>query len=305
MNTGTPSTPTVDDTIAHIAQQYGSLSRQLKKIALYVEKHRDELGLDGVREFAKECNVHPSAVVRFAQHFGFEGFREMQTMFRGNLTRKLTAGNYVTERMRVGNVNGRLEPSNVEIAQEFMAGSVAGLQALEQGLSDAAFQTAVELLSHSDCVLIAASRLSFPVAAYLDYALQHTDKRVITIQTLANTHLGQSHTMRSDDVMVAISFFPYAEETLAVARNARDRGVKVIAMTDSGMSPLARIADTYLLVQENSHNGFRSLTSSLALAQCLFIAMGQSQVSSPDAGTPAMRFQSNEAFAQIRECASY
>ena len=131
----------------------------------------------------------------------------------------------------------------------------------------------VELLLKTDSIWIMGSRRSFSIAAYLDYALQHTDKRIQLVTALGSMHEGQLRSVRPGDVMVAISFAPYAEETQVAAEAALKRGAKLIAITDSRMSPLAREAAATLVVQDNSTFGFRSLTSTMGLAQSLFIAL--------------------------------
>ena len=163
--------------------------------------------------------------------------------------------------------------SSIDIAREFLAGSVAGMHELESSLDPAAFKKAVDLLVESDCIWISASRRSFPIAAYLDYALQHTEKRICLVSALGSMHQGQMRSVRKGDVMVAISFAPYAEETIAVAKAAIERGARLIAITDSRMSPLAKLAQVALVVQDNSTLGFRSLSSTMGLAQSLFIAL--------------------------------
>jgi DNA-binding MurR/RpiR family transcriptional regulator len=85
--------------------------------------------------------------------------------------------------------------------------------------------------------------------------------------------LGQMRSVRKDDVMLVISFAPYADETIAVAKMAAERGARLIAITDSHMSPLAKLAQVVLVVQDNSTFGFRSLNSTMGLAQSLFIAL--------------------------------
>jgi DNA-binding MurR/RpiR family transcriptional regulator len=85
--------------------------------------------------------------------------------------------------------------------------------------------------------------------------------------------LGQMRSVRKNDVIVTISFSPYAEETISVAKLAVERGAKLIAITDSRMSPLAKFAQVALIVQDNSTFGFRSLSSTMGLAQSLFIAL--------------------------------
>lgn len=263
----------VDQLISRISQEYEGLSKQLKVIARYVEQHRDHLGLEGIQEVAAQCGVQPSAVVRFAKHFGFSGFTEMQAIFREGLARQLAPGRNYKARIREAIESGAGGLSSADIAHEFLAGSIAGMQELQGGLDAQAFESAVDLLVAADCLWVAASRRSFPIAVYLDYALQHTDKRVTLVSALGSMHQGQMRSVRAGDVMIAVSFSPYAEETLAVAQTAMERGAKLIAITDSRMGPLARLAECTLVVQDNATFGFRSLTSTMGLAQSLFIAL--------------------------------
>lgn len=263
----------VDQFIARISNEYDTLSKQLKVIAKYLEQHRDHVGLEGVQQLATHCQVQPSAVVRFAKHFGFSGFSEMQAVFREGLTRQLAPSHSYRTRIRDIIESGAGSLSSVEIAREFLAGSQAAMHELEANLDEDAFKKAVDMLRETNCIWIAASRRSFPVAVYLDYAFQHTDKRVCLMSGLGSMHLGQMRSVRKGDVMVAISFAPYAEETLAAVDLAVARGADLITITDSRMSPLAKGAKANLLVQDNSTFGFRALTSTMGLAQSLFIAL--------------------------------
>lgn len=264
---------TVDQLIKRISSEYDTLSKQLKIIARHIEKHRDHIGLDGIQQVAMQCNVQPSAVVRFAKHFGFSGFSELQAIFREGLSRQIAPSRNYKTRIRDIIESGSTRLSSIEIAREFLSGSLAGMQELQSSLHAASFAKAVELLVASDCIWIAASRRSFPVAVYLDYALQHTEKRIGLVSGLGSMHLGQMRSVRRGDVMLAISFTPYAEETIGVAQMAVERGAKLIAMTDSLMSPLARLAEVTLVVQDSTTFGFRSLSSTMGLAQSLFIAL--------------------------------
>jgi DNA-binding MurR/RpiR family transcriptional regulator len=270
-----PSSPktTVSQLLKRVSQEYEALSKQLKLIARHVELHRDHLGLEGIQDVASQCGVQPSAVVRFAKHFGFSGYSELQRIFRDGLSRQIAPGRTYRARIREVIEAGGRDLSSAEIAREFLTGSIAAMQELQSGLHGPTFRKAVDLLAEADAIWIVGSRRSFPVAAYFDYALQHTDKRIALISALGNMHFGQVRAVRKGDVMIAISFAPYAEETIAVAAEAQRRGARLIAITDSRMSPLAREAQVVLPVQDNTTFGFRSLTSTMGLAQSLFIAL--------------------------------
>ena len=72
----------VDELMQRIADDYDALPRQLKSVATYIEQHRSNVMMDRTSDIASACGVHPSAVVRFAQRFGFSGFSDLQAVFR-------------------------------------------------------------------------------------------------------------------------------------------------------------------------------------------------------------------------------
>ncbi|RML29607.1 SIS domain protein [Pseudomonas savastanoi pv. retacarpa] len=73
-----------------ITDEYDGLPRQLKRIASYMSQQSDRIMVDRISDIARECEVHPSAIVRFSQRFGFSGFSEMQALFREAYTHKTT-----------------------------------------------------------------------------------------------------------------------------------------------------------------------------------------------------------------------
>lgn len=265
--------PTAEQLLAAIRDAFDSLSRQLKLIARYVEQHRDQIGLDRIQDVARNSGVQPSAVIRFAKRFGFSGYTGMQKIFRDGIAQQIAPGGNYQARIRsvIASAEGRL--ASADIADEFIAGSIAGMQAFRRGLHSASFDQAVDLLMQAPAVWVMGARRSFAVASYLTYALQHTDKRVTLVSGLGGMFEGQMRGLRPGDVMLVASFSPYAEESLQCARLAVARGARVLAITDSLMSPLAALSAATLVVHESSTFGFRSLSNTMCLAQSLFIAL--------------------------------
>jgi DNA-binding MurR/RpiR family transcriptional regulator len=272
MATTEAPTTAVDTLLKRISEQYDGLSKQLKQIARYVDAHQDHLGLQGIQELATACAVQPSAVVRFAKHFGFSGFSEMQKVFREAIAQQIAPQRNYQLRIREVIESGAVS-SSTDIAKEFLSGSIVGMTALRDSLHGPSFDSAVKLLFAAETIWIIGARRSFSVASYLNYALQHTDKRIHLVDGVGSMQGAQLRSVRKGDVVIAISFSPYAEETLAFVRGAVTSKAKVVAVTDSRMSPLATEADAALLLQENTTLGFRSLTTTMGLVQSLFIAL--------------------------------
>lgn len=261
------------DLLSAIRDQFASLSRQLKLIARYVEEHRDQIGLDRIQDVARISGVQPSAVIRFAKRFGFSGYTEMQKIFRDGIAQQIAPSRNYQARIRsvIDAAQGQL--SSADIADEFIGGSIAGMQEFKRDLHSSTFDDAVALLVDAPSVWVMGLRRSFAVASYLAYALQHTDKRVELVSGMGGMVEGQVRGMRAGDVMLVVSFSPYAEESLQCARLAAARGGRVLAITDSQMSPLAALSTVTLVVHESSTFGFRALTNTMCLAQSLFIAL--------------------------------
>ena len=269
-----PLPPATEEALIQaIARDFESLSRQLKAIARHVEQHRSQLGIQSIQEVASQCEVQPSAVVRFAKHFGFTGFTALQKLFRDGLAQQISPSRNYQSRIRQAIESGARDLSSAEIAHALIGGGIAGMEELQRSLQEPAFEDSVNLLAQADSIWLMASRRSFAVSTYLAYALQHTDKRIHHITSSGSMQEGQLRGMRPQDVLIAVSFAPYAEETESIVRQAHVRGARIIAITDSRLSPLARFATCSLLVQETSVFGFRALTNSMAVAQSLFLAL--------------------------------
>ena len=268
-----PHGAAVETLLERIGTEFNGLSKQLKAIAQDVERHRDHLGLKKIQDVAARAGVQPSAVVRFAKHFGYSGWTELQKVFRDGLSQRIAPNHNYQARIRdvIEHAEGRL--SSADIAGAFIGGAIEGMRELQRSVRGPALDEAVDLLAHAPSIWIAGARRSFPAASYLTYALQHADKPVHHVTGLGAMHDGQLRGLRKGDVMVAISYAPYAEETLQAVQFALARGARLIAITDSRMSPLGNDAAATLVVSESSTFGFRSLTNTMALAQSLFIAL--------------------------------
>ncbi|SAL34916.1 transcriptional regulatory protein [Caballeronia peredens] len=263
----------VDELMQRITDAYDSLPRQLKSVATYIEQHRQSVMMDRTADIAGACGVHASAVVRFAQRFGFSGFSDLQAVFRQAYAGGGGSQQSYQQRIRKLIDEKAGEASGVSVAREFIAASRTGLDELEAGLDDEQFEAAVDMLSQAENIYVIGVRRSFAVASYIVYALQHTKKRVHLISGFGGMFREQVRSVKKGDVVVAISFAPYGKETQYCVRAAQHHGAKTLVITDSQLSPLARHASASLFVKEGSAFAFRSLTSTICLCQALFIAL--------------------------------
>ena len=75
-----------------------------------------------------------------------------------------------------------------------------------------------------------------------------------------------------DDLLLVVSYQPYAEEAVHLIDAAVDKQCKVLSISDSPVSPVAKPATLVLQVREAEIRKFRSLSTSMCLAQALVIS---------------------------------
>jgi len=266
-----PAPASAEELRAQIVLRYESLSKRLKQIARHILDEPNDFALETLSVIASRCGVQPSTIVRFAKTFGFEGASQMQRLFRDGLLSSHAALGY-SERIRQLSEATHDETTRpADLLSEFIEGNILALQNLTQTVSRQEIETAVEMISRAATVHVTGFRRSFPVASYLVYSLLQAGKRTVFIDGVAGLAIPQVKSIAPDDLLIAISYHPYAAETVAVVEAAREGGARVLAISDSAVSPIAAPANLALLTRESEVRSFRSLSASMCLAQALVI----------------------------------
>ncbi len=258
---------------SEIVKSYDDLSPRLQQVAKYVLENPNDMALQTLAVIAERCNVQPSTIVRFAKTFGYDGASQMQNLFRDEMLTQPPSPSYaerIRQFTRRSGTAGSLAPHDV--MQEFADNNILALEHLKNSVRKADLERAIEMIRTAGAVYLVGLRRSFPVASYLAYALRHVDKRAYLLDGVAGMLAEQSSMLTSRDLLIAISFHPYAPETAEIATACKEQKARIIAITDSRLSPIASAADLCFEIKDAEVRQFRSLTASLCLAQTLVIS---------------------------------
>ncbi|PKM20705.1 MAG: Fe-S cluster assembly protein HesB [Gammaproteobacteria bacterium HGW-Gammaproteobacteria-15] len=255
-----------------IEQRFQLLSNRLQLVARYLLAHPDTVAFGTTATIAQGAGVHASALVRFANAFGFSGFTEMQKLFKNRLLQ--TSPDYQSRIMAVQQDQSvPVTQAGLRYLQQIAAANEAAMVQLCDELDAGLLQQACELLAKARLIHIQGARRSYPVASYASYLLSNTGLPVHLLDGVGYMQTGPLNLLGADDVLLAISFAPYAAETQQVISRAAAAGCRIIVITDHRLSPLTAQADVALLVREAEVHSFRSLNASMSLIQALVLAL--------------------------------
>ncbi len=263
----TAAPATINEFEDRLIELTGNLPKRLRQCAEYIAANRDRIAVSTVAEMAEGAGVQPSAFMRFCQLMGFSGFSEMQRLFRTSLV-----GGWPDYSTRLEHLREKGEESAPALLAEFVEAGRASLENLLKTIDPAHLEEAAAVLTKAELIHIIGLRRSFPVASYMAYAFEKMNVAAMLHSTVGG--LDSHNAIRPGDVLLAITFSPYSEETLNLVERVRGHGIPVVAITDNIVSPLKKTGANILAVSEIDFGAFRSLSATLCVAIALSVAVG-------------------------------
>jgi DNA-binding MurR/RpiR family transcriptional regulator len=237
--------------------QGARLTPTQRRIAHCLVEHSSKAAYLSAAEVAEMAGVSQPSVTRFAVALGYEGYPALRRELR-----QLTVG---------PSGNGRHNAMQLAVRAE--AEHLGRLTEQLERLDDV--QRAADLLIQSRPLPVLGLRAAAPLAAYFGYfaAKVHPDIRVLANGgTQMLDQLDQARAAGAG-AMLALVLPRYPRESLDVIAEARRAGFRVVAITDSALSPVAHEVDVVLPAAVGTQLVFDLHTGPMAMAMVLLQAM--------------------------------
>ena len=260
----------MNDLITKIQSELPGFSKGQKQIARFILEHYDKAAFMTASRLGVTVGVSESTVVRFATELGYDGYPHLQRALQEMIRNKLTS----VQRMEVAGdrMGGR------DVLQTVLHADTDMIRVTLDEIDRDAFQGAVDALMGAKRIYILGVRSSSALASFLGFYFNLLFENVTLVHTNSVSEIfEQVLRVGPGDVLFGISFPRYSKRTLSAMKYARDRGARVIALTDSQLSPLARVADHVLLARSDMASFVDSLVAPLSVINALIVAVGVSR----------------------------
>jgi DNA-binding MurR/RpiR family transcriptional regulator len=261
-----------EDLIRVIHEQHGAMSNAFQRIAIFVTQNPNDVAVKPLTAIAETCGIHSSSFVRFAQLLGYDGFRDMQVVFQKRLT---TAAPGFEARVKAleSELSGRGDAGATSFLHELVLKDIASLQELLDQIDPRMLESAVDLMQRADTIYLVGQLRSAPIVDLLRYILTMLGKRVVLLDASGGLATHMAKAIRNSDMLLAVAFRFYANEVVNIVEAAAAKGVPMVAITDSTLSPLAKGAHALFAIPEHQYSFSRSLAAPMCLAQALTVAL--------------------------------
>lgn len=262
--------PDPDSLPPDIEERFAQLPATLRGAAQYVLSHPQQVALQSMRSLAAAAGVSPASMVRLVRALGFDGYEAFQAVFRSELRQSthLSLLERSAQLVRQGSASGI----------ERLVGSIAvderdNIYRTFQPELLAAIAEAARLINKADAIALVGARSGFPVVFYLKYLLDLFRDRVSLIPTIWGNNYEVISELGEGGLVVAVSIHPYSRETVEAIEFAAAHKVGIIALTDSEVSPIARLSQLPLYVSTETSSFFRSPIALMTVVHALVAAV--------------------------------
>jgi DNA-binding MurR/RpiR family transcriptional regulator len=193
-------------------------------------------GLASITDFAREAAVSSPSVLRLAKKLGFTGYPAFQEELRAELSAQLQ--NPISKHNRWS-----AKAPDTHILNRFATAAMENLSDSLKLMDHRSFDAVVAfLVDGKRHVTVAGGRITQSLADYLATHLKMA-RPGVSLLPPTQSHWPQSLLdMDKNHVVIIFDIRRYDAAMLDFAVSAKERGAKVVLITDQWISPIARIA---------------------------------------------------------------
>ncbi len=256
--------PTKNRILEILMRDLESYPRSIKKIAMYVIDHPSEFGMGSVRDTAKQAGVSTNSLVRLANMLGFETYQQFREPFRQALTNQ--ASNADSSRwIEELHARGGASRTKANAASSVISNVV---QAIQQTKPEMIEETAKAILSARNVYLV-GSRAPYGLIHFFYYVGRMALSNMDIAPRHANSPIDEILQVGEEDVVFAVSTTPFSKDTIDACTWAKQRGAKLILLSDSAAESLPLRADIAIIVPVATSMYFPSFVGAQAILEWL------------------------------------
>ncbi|MEM2960088.1 MAG: MurR/RpiR family transcriptional regulator [Candidatus Bathyarchaeia archaeon] len=255
------------DIVTLIRENHDRLSRKQKIISKYLIEHQEEAPFLSARELAERTGTSESTVVRYAFTLGFDGYPDLQKALRERLTQYITT----IERLSTA---PKVNQDQLSIFQKLTSNDIENISLLRQNINENDLKAAVKMILSAKHIYILGLRISYTLAFALYYQLlTYITKNVSILTPNVEEMVDHLIDFSKEDLLIAISFPRYTKTVINALNYVKQKGTKIICITDNYTSPLVPFADLCFITSIKGMTLSESLVAPLSLIQALVEAV--------------------------------
>lgn len=249
-----------------VRREMDRLPRAERRVAHTLLAGYPMVGLDTVAEFAQRANTSGPTILRFIKRLGFDSYSDFQHTLRRELQERLESplSRY-----------DQSQPADSSDTCERLTRSIcANVERAASLLSRGELLEIVDLLADRQrSVSLLGGRFTHLLAGYFHRYLRELRPRVYLLEEGGQRWAEWLMDCGRQDILIVFDVRRYQHSVIELARNAENRGVTVILVTDVWGSPITDSAQYVLTMPVETTSAYDSGAAGLAIVEVVVASL--------------------------------
>jgi RpiR family transcriptional regulator, carbohydrate utilization regulator len=215
-----------------IKENYSKIYTAERKVASYVLAHPTEVIDINVAQLAQKSDVSDATVIRMCHHLGYKGYYQFRLSLARDAGRNTTADEVV-----------QIQQNSIQLIFNNYAQKIVEIG---ESIDENALHNTIELIKKAGEVYIIGVGNTMPLVLYMGFRLGRLGIRCV-YDVGPEYFLNHINLATKQDIVIAISHSGSSNQVIQGIELAKNKGIKVIAITASEQSPVYQMSDYSLL----------------------------------------------------------
>lgn len=239
-----------------------------RRAALALLGNYPMLGLGTVAEFARTAGVSSPSILRFAARLGYSTYAEFQRRLRDELE----------DQLKSPLARAQDPGASPEALGEVWSATIDNIRETFRHLPAAEIQATIGLIADERrSVYLLGGRFSDALARHMAAHLRILRGKVVHLAGQEGNWRDFLIDMRKRDVLVIFDIRRYQADVIRLAQAAAARGVQIVLITDTWLSPIASVAAHVLPARVSVPSPWDSLTALMTIAETLIAGVTRTE----------------------------
>lgn len=252
--------------VEFLKENHDKLTESQKKLGIYIVENYSEIGFLSALELGDRVGLSDATIIRFARILGFKGFSEFKNKLRENIKTMNTPDIRLLK-------NWEKLDKKESMLMNVTKSDLKNLEELLMNLDYKKIEKIVDCIYEAKKIYFCGLESSASVVDFLALHMRRMNFNVEVISEGGNLNIEKMAPMSKDDLYFVSSFPRYTKTTYQSLLLAKNKGAKVITLTDKEFNNIAMVSDISYTIKIENSTFFNSHVCTMELCNILLMSI--------------------------------
>jgi len=231
--------------MALIHSKMDEFTKRQRYLAEYIINFPEKIGYLSITQLAEASGVSVATIVRFCNKLGYNGYGELGQEVQKSIQFELST----FMRFNIDRESAKIKGTDQESPFERVVRiEMDSIEQMSNSVNRKDLDICIDWMSAAKNLIIIGSMASASLASYFGYAANKVLRSVTVINKVGAESPNFIKDLNQDSLVFLLAYPRYPESTLMFGRLCKEKGCKIVSITNHNHSPAVHLSDIVFII---------------------------------------------------------